>query len=165
MVCWFLSFWCYFDLVKRVKFGVSVHFLKNTWREWPENLHTDVSWPPSKLVRLWSWSVDFSHFGVILTWWNRSNLGFLGISWRTHWGNGLKFCMLMYPNHRQNWLDYGHSFLIFSCDQAALWMVQSVCLSVRHTFLWSSKSFTLSQPANHLFIKINPLRNMEFIYW
>ena len=24
---------------------------------------------------------------------------------------------------------------IFSCDQAALWMVQSVCLSVHHTFL------------------------------
>ena len=24
---------------------------------------------------------------------------------------------------------------IFSCGQAALWMVQSVCLSVRHTFL------------------------------
>ena len=23
---------------------------------------------------------------------------------------------------------------IFSCDRAALWMVQSVCLSVRHTF-------------------------------
>ena len=27
-------------------------------------------------------------------------------------------------------------------------------------FLWSSKSFTLSQPANHLFIKINLLRNI-----
>ena len=29
-----------------------------------------------------------------------------------------------------------------------------------HTFLWSSKSFTLSQPANHVFIKINLLRNI-----
>ena len=27
-------------------------------------------------------------------------------------------------------------------------------------FLWSSKSFTLSQPANHVFIKINLLRNI-----
>ena len=27
----------------------------------------------------------------------------------------------------------GHVTLIFSCDQAALWMVQSVCLSVCHT--------------------------------
>ena len=24
--------------------------------------------------------------------------------------------------------------IVFSCDQAALWMVQSVCLSIRHTF-------------------------------
>ena len=60
-----------------------------------------------------------------------------------HGGNGLKFCTLMYLDHLQNWLVYGHSLLIFSCDQAALWMVQSVrpsvCpsvrLSVRHTFL------------------------------
>ena len=29
-----------------------------------------------------------------------------------HWGNGLKFCLLMYPNHLKNWLDYDHSLLI-----------------------------------------------------
>ena len=29
MVCWFYSFWHYFDLVKQVKFGVSGHFLEN----------------------------------------------------------------------------------------------------------------------------------------
>ena len=34
------------------------------------------------------------------------------------WGNILYLC-----------------YTIFSCDQAALWMVQSVCMSVRHTFL------------------------------
>ena len=44
--------------------------------------------------------------------WNGSNLGFPGISWRTHGGNGLKFRMLMYLNHLQNWLVYGHSLLI-----------------------------------------------------
>ena len=57
--------------------------------------------------------------------------------------NGLKFGMLMYLGHLQNWLVYGHSLLIFSCDQAALQMVFSVRLSVRpsvrlsvcHTFL------------------------------
>ena len=38
---------------------------------------------------------------------------FLGISWRPHGGNGLKFCMRMYPDHLQNWLDYGHGLLIF----------------------------------------------------
>ena len=46
------------------------------------------------------------------------------------WGNGLKFCMLMYLDHLQNCLVYGHGLLIFSCDQAALWMVHSVRLSV-----------------------------------
>ena len=48
-----------FDLVERVKFVVSRHFLENAWREWPEILHDDVSWPPSELIRFWSWSVDF----------------------------------------------------------------------------------------------------------
>ena len=71
------------------------------------------------------------NFGTILTQCNRSNLGFPGISWRTHGGNGLKYGMLLYPDHLQNWLDYGYSLVIFSCDQAALQMVFSVCLSVR----------------------------------
>ena len=53
MVCWFFKFWHYFDLVKRIKFGVSGHFLKNAWREWPEMLHADVSWPSSELISLW----------------------------------------------------------------------------------------------------------------
>ena len=30
------QFWHYFDLVKRVKFGVSGHIQENAWREWPE---------------------------------------------------------------------------------------------------------------------------------
>ena len=38
---------------------------------------------------------------------------FPGISQRTHEGDGLKFCMLMYPDHLQNWSDYGHGLLIF----------------------------------------------------
>ena len=108
-VCWFFKFWRYFDLVKRVKFGVSGHFLDNTWREWPEMWYATVSWPPSELISLWLRSGDFSNFGAILTKWNGSNLGFPGIFWKTHLGNGLKFCMLMYLDHFQNWLDYGYS--------------------------------------------------------
>ena len=46
------KFWCYFNLVKRVKFGISGHFLENSWREWPGILHADVSWPPSEIIRL-----------------------------------------------------------------------------------------------------------------
>ena len=66
-VCWFFLFWHYFDFVKLVKFGVSGHFMENAWRKWPEILHADVSWPPSELIRLWLWSVNFSYFGTILT--------------------------------------------------------------------------------------------------
>ena len=107
------KFWHFFDLVKQVKFGVSGHFLENSWREWSEILHACVSWPPSELIRVWSWSVDFSNFGTILSQWNGSNLGVLVSSWRTHWGNGLTFCILMYPDHLLNWLDNDHSLLIF----------------------------------------------------
>ena len=100
--------------MKQVKFGVSGYFPENTCgREWPEILHSDVSWAPSELISLWSRSVDFSNFGTILTSWNGSNLGFPGISWRTHGGNGLKFCMLMYLDHIHNWLVLGHGLLIF----------------------------------------------------
>ena len=32
---------------------------------------------------------------------------------RTHGGNGLKFGMLIYLDHPQNWLDYAHGLLFF----------------------------------------------------
>ena len=46
---------------------VSGHFPKKAFREWPEILHADVSWPPSELIGLWPQSVDSSNFGAILT--------------------------------------------------------------------------------------------------
>ena len=67
----------------------------------------------TELIRLWPRSVDFSNFGAILTSWNGSNLGLPGISWGTHGGNSLKFCMLMYLNHLNNWSVSGHGLLIF----------------------------------------------------
>ena len=52
--------------MKRVKFGVSGHFQENTWKEWPDFLYADVSLPPSELIWSWLWSVDyFSNFGAI----------------------------------------------------------------------------------------------------
>ena len=63
----FSSFWCHFDFVKRVKFGVSGHFQENAWREWAEILYADVSWPPSELISSWLRSVAFFNFGTILT--------------------------------------------------------------------------------------------------
>ena len=38
------------------------------------------------------------------------------VSWHfpeNAWTNGLKFCMLMYPDHLHNWLCFGHALLIF----------------------------------------------------
>ena len=92
---------------------VSGYFPENRWRKWPDILHADVSWPPSEPISLWPRSYDFSNFGTILTEWNGSNLGFPGISRRTHGGNGLKFCMLMYLDHLQNCVVQGHGLLIF----------------------------------------------------
>ena len=46
---------------------ISGHLPENAWREWPEILHADVSWPSSELISLWPRSVDFSNFGTILT--------------------------------------------------------------------------------------------------
>ena len=62
MVYWFSSFRHHFDLVKRVKFVVSKHFPANAWREWPEILHADVSWPPSVLIRLYSHGLSIFKF-------------------------------------------------------------------------------------------------------
>ena len=47
---------------------------------------------------------DFTHFGGVLTWWNRSDLGF--------GRNGWKFGMRMFPDHLQNWLGFGNGLLI-----------------------------------------------------
>ena len=41
-------------------------FLENTWEEWPEFWHADVSRPPSELIGFWLCSVDFPHFGAPL---------------------------------------------------------------------------------------------------
>ena len=53
---------------------------------------------------------------------------FPGICRRTHLGNSLKLYMLMYLDHIQNWLVYGHDLLIFLilalfwlCETGQIW--------------------------------------------
>ena len=106
----------------RKKFFLS-HVDMGRERRWPRWIKKGVAYRYQATVTLmylghlqnWLWprSVDLSNFGTILTWWNGSNLGFPGISWGTHGGNGLKFCMLMYLDHLQNWLVLGHGLLTF----------------------------------------------------
>ena len=95
MVSWFLAFSHHFALVKQVKFGVSCQFLDNPLEQWPEIWHGYISWPPSVLIKFWSWSVDFPDFVTISTSWKWSNAVLRGIFWRTHGRNGMKFVMLL----------------------------------------------------------------------
>ena len=75
----------------------SVH-LSKAWNTlfWP--VHGSVG-PPDQLWPFYGMSVPPERFA--------------GICGRTHKGNGLKFYMLMYLDHLQNWLVYGHGLLIF----------------------------------------------------
>ena len=59
---------------------------------------------------------------------------FPGICQRTHRGNVLKFCMLMYLDHLQNWLVYGHSLLI-SLILTLFWLSET-------GQMWGFRAFT-----------------------
>ena len=87
------------------------------WREWPEILLVDVSWPPPELIRLWSRSVDFQN--LALFWLSEAGQiwGFPAIAGK-HEGNGLKFFILVYLNRHQKRLVYGCSFWIFFLNLA-----------------------------------------------
>ena len=90
---------------------VSGHSPENQWMEWSEILHADPSFSPSELIMVMvCWLFKFCHYFDLV---KRFNLGLSGISWRTQGGNGMKYCMLIYRDHIQSWLDYGHGLLIF----------------------------------------------------
>ena len=109
-------------------------FSGNAREEWPDLWHAGVCWPPSEL-KFWSWSGDFPHFGVILTQWNRSNLGFLAIFFRMHGRKGLKFDMLMYPDYLVNCLHFGHGLLIFII-LAVFWLSETRQICSFQAFSW-----------------------------
>ena len=103
---------------------VSGHFLENAWKGWSAIWHTDVPWPSSELIGLWSRSIDFPpfwHHFDLMKW---VKFGFPGFSGKTY-GGGLKVCMLMYPGCFQNWLVYGHGLRIVSV-LVPLWLVNLV---------------------------------------
>ena len=53
---------------------------------------------------------------------------------RMHGRNDLKFGVLLYPDHLQNWLDFGHSLLIFLLLMA-LWLTET-------GHIWGFRSFS-----------------------
>ena len=109
--------------MKRVKFAIFRHFLENTSEEWHGIWYFDIFWLPTELISFWAWPVDFPHFGIILTKWNSSNLGFREIFFRTHGRNGLKFDMLMYADHFWNSLHFDDRLLNFLVS-AAFWQAR-----------------------------------------
>ena len=54
--------------------------------------------------------------------WNRSNFRILGFIWRMHGRNCLIFGILMYPDHLQNWFDFGHGLFLFSIKAEYIWI-------------------------------------------
>ena len=97
--------------MKQAKFTISEHFLQNTTAEWPEIWHVDVFWPLSELIRFWSvcWYSSFwHHFDLV----KQVKFGIFRIFFRMHERNGLKFDMLMYPDHLRNWVHLGHGLLV-----------------------------------------------------
>ena len=102
-----------FWLSKKDQIWVSGHYPENLWRKWPEILHADVSWPPLELISSWLRSVDFSNFGAILTGETGQIWGFRAFSGKLIVELARNFaCWCIYPDHLQNWLDYGYSLLI-----------------------------------------------------
>ena len=140
--------------MKQAKFATSGHFLENAREEWPELWHADASWPPSEFFKFWPWSLDFPHFGIILTKWNRSNLGFMALFFRMHGRNGSKFDMQMYPDCIFNCLHFSHGLWIFLI-LTVFWLSETsqICRfyiwhCVPYILLWSILCKTVGLPSS-----------------
>ena len=98
-------------------------FFENTREEWPQIWHVDIFWPPSEQISVMDcWYFSFwHHFDFV----KHVKFGVAGIFFRTHRRNGLKFDMLMHPDHLWNWLHLGHSLLVFLI-LAPFWLSETV---------------------------------------
>ena len=99
------------DLVKRVKFGVCGHFAENAWREWPEILHADVSWPPSELIvpadEVERGHRNGEHPSVHPSLRLSVRLGFPSIIWKSNHLINFKFSVCICWVSVQNWFSFG----------------------------------------------------------
>ena len=78
-----------------------------------------------------------------------SNLGPVCICWRNHWKNGLKFGILMYPDHFQNWLNLDHGLLIF--------LIWGQCWLSEEGKIWDFQAFH----GEHM----EEIRRVETYFW
>ena len=88
------------------------------WPSWPETHHTTVCW----------YSSFWRHFDLV----KQFKFGVSGIIFRTHGRNGLKFDMLMYPDHHWNWLHSDHGLLVFLILAPFDLVKQVTCAAFRH---------------------------------
>ena len=102
---------------------------QNAWGVW----HADISWPPSELIRLWVHSVDFPALALFWLSETGQSLGFRKFFFRSQRMNGLKFAMLMYPDHIENWVVCGDVFPPFG---SILILMKLVQFHVSWHFLW-----------------------------
>ena len=115
-------FWPNFDLVEGVKFGIFGHSWENTWKQWSGIRRSDISWPPSGLIRFWSQSVDVPILVNFLV--KRVKVGGSGHSLRTYGRDGLDFGMLMWVENI--FLDYIYIpwYINFTCRIAFAFIVK-----------------------------------------
>ena len=109
--CTFLFFTIFFCFSLSVcgSYHKPEFLLQSLWMAW--NLTCWCIPTTSGLIKFGSSSVDFPHFGIILTQWNRANLPFRTLSGEPN--GGMNFSMLMYSDHLQNLLNFGHGLLNF----------------------------------------------------
>ena len=94
------------------------------------------TWPPA--LPIWPPALSQEFDLAVSNWW--MGLWFLGVS--RYWGKSFKSFNILWP-------PQGMSHL-FSCDQAALWMVQSVRLAVRLSVRLSVRhTFSTMFPSSH----------------
>ena len=93
--------------------------------------------------------ITFIQCGVIITWYIFSQILTIDTTQLTCRGdkkiphlschcitlNGLKFDMLMYPAHLENWLDFRHHLLIFLI-LASFWLSETGQVCVFQAFSW-----------------------------
>ena len=113
-VCRFSSFRYHFDLMKHLGFpGLSQRTREGNGLQfcvpmYPDNLQNWLDYDYGLFIFLLLPPLWLHGTGQMWDFWE-----ILFHSWRTHGRKSLKFCMLMYPDHLQNCLDFSHGLLIY----------------------------------------------------
>ena len=108
-------------------------FLENAREEWPQIGHVDIFWPPSEQITVTvCW---FSSYWRRFDLEKQAKLGASGIFLRAHGRSGLKFDMLMYPDHLWNWLHMDRDLLVLLI-LAPFWLSETGKICTFQVFSW-----------------------------